>query len=200
MAPDNDDNDFLTGRVPEPDAEPTAAERAHAKTFADLIDKTLSGHTPPAMSTDDRTLLEVATVIRAASGNALLDAAKQRSLVEDALRQAIGGAGSSAATTGSVVPITRSRARRWAPWAVAATSTLVAAAVLILWVRTPPRIVTHTVPAAQNLPETWKSRPADALIGPITKEHAGDASARIDTIFADRLDGYRELRLRGRKP
>jgi len=197
MAPDNND-DFLTGTVPEPDAEPTAAERAHARTFADLIDKTLSGHTPPAMSTDDRTLLEVATVIRAATGNALLGTAKQRSIVEDALRQAVGGAGST--SSGSVVPITRGRARRWAPWAVAATSTLVAAAVLILWVRTPPRVVTHTVPAAQNLPETWKSRPADALIGPITKEHAGDASARIDTIFADRLDGYRELRLRGRKP
>ena len=32
--PKNDDNDFLTGTVPDPDAEPTAAERAHAKTFA----------------------------------------------------------------------------------------------------------------------------------------------------------------------
>jgi hypothetical protein len=109
MAPDNDnhDDDFLT-TVPEPDAEPTTAERAHARTFADLVDKTLSG-------------------------------------------------------------------------------------------RTPPRIITRTAPAAQLLPETWTSRPADPLIGPI-KKNVGDASARIDTIFADRLDGYRELRLRGRKP
>jgi hypothetical protein len=200
MAPDNDnDDDFLTGTVPEPDAEPTAAERAHARTFADLVDKTLSGRTPAAMSTDDRALIEVATVIRAAAGNVELAAAKRRSLVEDALRQAVGGAGSSGAAGGSVVPITRSRARRWAPWAISAASTLAAAAVLILWVRTPPRIITRTAPAAQLLPETWTSRPTDPLIGPIKKD-VGDASARIDTIFADRLDGYRELRLRGRKP
>jgi hypothetical protein len=44
-------------------------------------------------------------------------------------------------------------------------------------------------------------RSADALIGPISRESAGDASARIDAIYADRLDGYRERRLaRGRKP
>ena len=201
MAPDNNDDDILTGTVPEPDAEPTAAERAHAKTFADLVDKTLSGRTPPAMSTDDRALIEVATVIRAAAGNVELGAVKRRSIVEDALRQAVGGrSGSSASVSGSIVPITRGRARRWAPWAVATTSTLVAAAVLILWIRTPARIV--TVPGATptaRLPETWTSRPTDPLIGPI-KKNVGDASARIDTIFADRLDGYRELRLRGRKP
>ena len=106
--PADQDDDFLTGTVPEPDAEPTAAERAHAKTFADLVDKTMSGRTPPAMSTDDRALIEVATVIRAAAGNVELGAAKRRSLVEDALRQAIGGSGASGSTAGSVVPITRS--------------------------------------------------------------------------------------------
>src|SRR6185312_8206844 len=112
--PTNDDNDFLTGPVPEPDAEPTAAERAHAKTFADLVDKTLAGRTPPAMSADDRALLEVATVIRAASGKVSLPEPTQRSIVEGALRQAVGGAGAK-----DVVPITRGRVRRWAPWAIA---------------------------------------------------------------------------------
>src|SRR5450432_4629011 len=93
MSPKNDDDDdLLTGRIPEPDDEASASERAHAKTFADLIDKTLAGRTPPAaMSADDRALLEVATVIRAASGNAELAACKRRSIVEDALRQAVGG-------------------------------------------------------------------------------------------------------------
>ena len=149
------------------------------------------------MSTDDRALIEVATVIRAAAGNVELGAARRRSLVEDALRQAVGGHGTT--SSGSVVPITRGRGRRWAPWAISAASTLAAAAVLILWVRTPPRIITRTTPATQLLPETWTSRPTDPLIGPIKKD-VGDASARIDTIFADRLDGYRELRLRGRTP
>src|SRR5262249_59470758 len=86
---DNDD-DVLDGAIPDPDAEPTAAERVHAKTFADLVDKTLAGRTPPAMSADDRALLEVATVIRAASGGLELAPSKQRSVIEDALRQAMG--------------------------------------------------------------------------------------------------------------
>ena len=193
-----DDDDILTGPVPAPDAEATPTERAHAKTFADLVDKTLAGRTPPAMSADDRTLLEVATVIRAASGNAELSATKRRSLVEDALRQAVGG--TSASVRSSVTPIERAR-RRWVPWAIAATSTLVAAAaVLLLWFGRAER-VHGTSPVAQPTPVHWKPRPADPLIGPISRDRAGDASTRIDTIYADRLAGYRERRLaRGRKP
>jgi hypothetical protein len=193
-----DDDDILTGPVPAPDAEATPSERVHAKTFADLVDKTLAGRTPPAMSADDRALIEVATVIRAATGKVELPAAKRRSLVEDALRQAVGGAGGG--VSGSVVPIERAR-RRWLPWAIAGASTLVAAAaVLVLWLRGPGPRVDHP-DLAQQLPARWISRPADPLIGPISRDRVGDASTRIDTIYADRLDGYRERRLaRGRKP
>jgi hypothetical protein len=193
------DDDILSAPIPEPDDEATPSERARAKTFADLVDKTLSGRTPPAMSADDRALLEVATVIRAAHGNTELPQAKQRSLVEDALRQAIGqkpSAGSSLSTT----PIMRGRARRMAPWLIAGTTTLVAAAaLLLLWLR--PHGARDVTTSAQQVPLTWKSRPSDPLIGPIARERAGDASARIDYIFADRLDGYRERRLsRGGSP
>jgi hypothetical protein len=182
-----DDDDILTGPVPDPDAEPTAAERAHAKTFAELIDKTLAGRTPPAMSADDRALLEVATVIRAASGKVELAASVRKSAVEDALRQAVGGAGAS-----SAIPITRGRTRRWAPWVVAATSSLVAAAaIVLLFLRPAPR---HTA-AAQALPTAWTSRPTDPLFGPIDRARDADASTRIDTIFADRLDGFRDRQL-----
>ncbi len=200
MATD-DKHDILTAPVPPPDAEATASERSHAKTFADLVDKTLAGRMPPAMSADDRTLLEVTTVIRAAHGNAELGAAKTRSIVEEALRQAVGG--NPAATSGNVTPIpSQMRSRRWAPWAIAAASTIVAAAaVLLFWLRNPAQ-PTHAPETAQSaVPMQWKSRPADPLIGPIAREHVGDASTRIDTIFADRLDGYRERTLaRGRKP
>ncbi|HEY5952227.1 MAG TPA: hypothetical protein VIV40_42305 [Kofleriaceae bacterium] len=191
------DDDILTGPVPAPDAEATPTERAHAKTFADLVDKTLAGRTPPAMSADDRALLEVATVIRAASGNVELAADKRRSLVEDALRQAVGG---SSAVGSGVTPISRAR-RRWVPWAIAGASTLVAvAAVLLLWLRGAP-VRTDEPGVADVTPLHWKPRPADALIGPISRENAGDAITRIDTIYADRLDGYRERQLaRGRKP
>jgi len=182
------DDDILTSPVPEPDAEATAAERAHAKTFADLVDKTLSGRTPPAMSADDRALLEVATVIRAASGNVPLAPGKQRSIVEDALRQAIGGPSTSMPS--GVTPI--ASRRRWLPWTVAAGSSLVAAAALaMLWLRAPEQAPM----AAAAAPTTWKSRSADPLIGPIARERAGDASSRIDYIFADRMDGYRDRRL-----
>jgi hypothetical protein len=191
---DNDD-DILTAPVPEPDDEPSASERARAKTFAELVDKTLSGRTPPAMSADDRALLEVATVIRAASGGMELAPSRQRNLIEDALRQAVGG--NVAATSLSTTPISRARARRWVPWMIAGTTSLVAAAAMVmLWVRTPKQ---QQLPAASAVKEEWYSRPTDKLIGAIPAERAGDASARVDTIFADRLDGYRDRLLSGRR-
>jgi hypothetical protein len=197
MANKPTDDDILTGPVPAPEMEASPSERTHAKTFADLVDKTLAGRTPPAMSTEDRALLEVATVIRAASGNVELSATKRRSIVEDALRQAVGG--TSATTSGSAVPISRARSRRWVPWAVAGASTLVAiAAVLLFWLRAPQQA--QPAPETAVIPTTWKSRPADPLIGKIEPSAVGDAATRIDTIFADRLDGYRERTLARRKP
>lgn len=193
--PTNED-DFLTAAIPEPDAEATPSERMHARTFADIIDKTLTNKTPAAMSADDRALIEVATVIRAANGSIELAPEKQRSIVEDALRQAIGGA--AASTSGAVTPIGKPRSKRWVPWAVSAVATAIAAAaVLVLWLRAPKTRVVHE-PAMARLPDTWFSRPVDPLIGPIARESAGDASSRIDYIFADRLDGYRDRRLSGR--
>jgi hypothetical protein len=194
MALDPPPDDLLDGRIPDPDDEPSAAELAHARTFASLVDKSFAGRPPAAMSTDDRALLEAATVIRAGSGMVELSSAKQRSLVEEALRRAVGGGG---VAVSSSLPITRMRAKR-APWIVAAAAMLVAAAALSLWLRAPRQVATTM--RAPAVPETWKSRPADALVGPIRREHAGDASARLDAIFADRLDGFRERRLRGGKP
>jgi len=185
------DDDTLTGSVPDPEAEPTPAELAHARRFAELVDKTLAGRTPPAMSADDRALLEVATVIRAARGQLELAPARQRAVVEDALRQAIGAEPSPG---GSVTPIARAPARRWAPWVVAGASTLVAAAaLLVLWLR--PAEPPGAPIGRATVPAEWTSRSADALIGPIARDRAGDASARIDAIFADRLDGFRARRL-----
>jgi hypothetical protein len=185
------DDDILTAPVPEPDDEPTAAERAHAKTFADLVDKTLSGRTPPAMSADDRALLEVATVIRAASGNLELPAAKQRTVIEDALRQAIGGNVPSSSL--STTPITRARSRRL-PWVIATSTSLVAAAAIVmLWVRT------GTKPTVVGPAAGPRKQSVDALVGQISPERAYDAATRADAIFADRLDLYRERWLSGKR-
>jgi hypothetical protein len=195
MATQDDDN---VARIPDPDVEPTAAELAHARRFAELVDKTLAGRTPPAMSADDRALLEVATVIRAAHGSLELAPGQQRAVVEDALRQAIGSAPAGAGR-GEVTSIAdgRARLRRRAPWIVAGTSTLIAAAVIaLLWLRIPGDAARgNPVARGAEVPEEWTSRPADALVGPIARDHAGDAGARIDAIFADRLDGFRTRRL-----
>jgi hypothetical protein len=195
------DEDILTGSVPDPEAEPTEAELAHARRFAELVDKTLSGPTPPAMSADDRALLEVATVIRATRGNLELAPSQQHAAVEDALRQAIGTGPARPAAVTSIVGA-RARLRRRAPWIVAAASTLAAvAAIAALWLRTPGAARGNPVARHAELPEEWTSRPADSLIGPIARDHAGDAGARLDAIFADRLDGFRTRRLtRGGKP
>jgi hypothetical protein len=186
----DDDDDLLDGPIPDPDAEPTAAERAHARAFAELVDKTMAGRTPPAMSADDRALLEVATVIRAASGQVELAASARRSVVEDALKQAVGGVpAASASLGGGATPIAAARQRRWLPWSVAGVSTAVAAAAVVaLWLGVgarPAKAPAGTRRAVATV------RSADELIGPIAREHAGDASDRIDAIFADRLDGYR---------
>jgi hypothetical protein len=187
---DNNDDDILARRVPEPDDEPTSAERAHAKTFGELVDKALAGRTPAAMSTDDRALLEVATVIRAAGGEVMLPAAKRAAIIEDALRIAVGGA---AAARSAPIARGKATARRWLPWTIAGASTLVAAAAVIaLWARPVHRAPTA---AATHVPAAWRSRSADALIGPIERAHAGDAGTRIDAIFADRLDGFRDRSL-----
>ena len=133
-------------------------------------------------------------MIRATHGAVELAASKQRAAVEDALRQAIGA---SPAGGGSVTPIARARTRmRRAPWIVAGTTTLVAAAAIaMLWLRTPGGAGRGNPVARRAVPEEWTSRPADSLVGPIARDHAGDAGARIDAIFADRLDGFRTRRL-----
>ncbi|MGE0870141.1 MAG: hypothetical protein AB7P03_16370 [Kofleriaceae bacterium] len=195
MANANDDDDILSGPVPAPDEEASPGERSHAKTFGDIIDKALIGRAPAAMSTDDRALLEVATVIRAASGNVELTLAKQHSIVEAALRQAV-GMGTAA---GAVAPIERARSRRWLPWTIAGVSTAVAAAAVLVLVLRSPQAIRPDAPVSESaqLPTEWLSRPADPLIGPIARERAGDAVSRIDYLFADRLDGFRERRLAG---
>jgi hypothetical protein len=104
----------------------------------------------------------------------------------------VGGAGAGASA--AAIPIQRAR-RAKTPWIVAGVSSLVAAAaVLLLLLQKPPARETPAAPTAETH-ETWKSRPSDPLVGRISEENSGEAAARIDAIFADRLDGYRERTL-----
>ena len=206
----NDDDHLDPGPVPDPDAEPTPAEKAKARAFGELVDKVVAGRSPAAMSAEDRALVEVATVIRAAEG--LIDLAPQRksALIESALRRAIDKprghetvpppvAEDAPAPVADVIPIEPRRWKQRAPWLVAVASTVVAVAALALLMVRPARKTEAPAPApVAELPDEQRSRPADALIGIIPQERAGDASSRVDAIFADRLDGYRELARGGR--
>jgi hypothetical protein len=196
--------------IPAPDAVADGAEKARARAFGDLIDKVIAGKAPAAVPAEERALLEVATVIRAATRPVDLGAVKTRSIVESALATAIerkGGGGPARLTDPSVpvpgvVPIGHARAKRLAPWIIAGATSLVAAAAIALLLMRP------AAPAQQSadrtpprpLPAQLRSRPADPLIGVIARapslDDAGGATMmRIDTIYADRLAGYRERTL-----
>ncbi|HVK76203.1 MAG TPA: hypothetical protein VM734_22910 [Kofleriaceae bacterium] len=206
-----DDDDLRLGPIPGPDAPADAGEKTRARAFGDLVDKVLAGRTPAAVPAEDRALLEVATALRAAVRPVELPAARQRAVVEAALATAIerrgGGGGGprltdpSIAVAGDVVPLRRARARRLAPWIVAGVSSAVAAAAIALLVlgRAPQAPAAPQAAQAAPLPAHLRSRPADALIGAIPGEASGDALGRIDTIYSDRLAGYRERTL-GRAP
>jgi hypothetical protein len=184
--------DFLDGEVLDPDAPASAAERAHATSFAELIDKAMAGRTPPALASDERALLEVSAVVRAAAGHAELGAPQRRAVVEEALVQAL-GARDHGPRVSMAMAAPRSRAARWLPWGLAAAASMVAvAAVALLWLRAPQQVV---VSGAAAVPPQWRSRPADPLVGEIQREAAADAAARIDSIYSDRMDGYRDATL-----
>ena len=201
--------------IPDPDTEPTAAEKASARAFGELVDRVIAGRgAPAAMSPDDRALVEVATVIRGASGKLELDPDRASSLIDAALVAAVDKDRPRSASLpppiatppnlrGDAPLISFDRAgrrfvRRFVPLAIGIAA---AAAAAIIGFETgadrqrAPRPIEHRAPLA----ETLRSRPADDLVGVITRDRDGDAATRIDAIYADRLDGYRELSLRHAK-
>ena len=195
---------------PAPDDVADAAEKAHARAFGDLIDKVMAGRTPSAVPAEDRALLEVATVIRAASRPVELGAARTRSIVEAALGTAIERRGGSTRLTDpslpvpGVVPIGRARARRVAPWVIAGVTSVVAVAAVALLLLRPAAPAPEAPATAAVTPIHQRSRPADPLIGVIAATPSLDgasraAVSRIDTIYADRLAGFRERTLDGQR-
>jgi hypothetical protein len=218
------------------DDEPvTPGEQARAEAFGRLVDGLLAGDPmPPAMDSDDRALVEAATVVMASSRAIEPAPERTRRLVDQALEAAIlrrAGAPLGPADSGERTPLpvslvqpaedpnersvtdvtTRRRRRsdqaaRVLPWAVAS---LAAAAAIVLFIARPPQ--KERTPGGDETAEAAPvrdvplavsntSRPADPLVGRIAKADRSKASERIDLIYADRLEGYRDLTFRRALP
>ena len=214
MTDDRRDDD-----IPTPDAPETEAERARARSFARLVDGLIDGEaTPPALAAEDREMLETASLVRAAVREPTLDAQRTRSIIDQAFGAALGLAPAPAAEPtdelgkkraedgpSSMRPVRpernadrRSAWSRRVPWAVAG----LAAAAAIAFAVVRPGEQTRTVEQVIEQPayaEIHRSRPASPLVGRIDKSNADRASDRIDLIVADRMAGYRDLYLRGKK-
>ncbi|HEU5055288.1 MAG TPA: hypothetical protein VFU21_02130 [Kofleriaceae bacterium] len=144
------------------DAPVTAGEQARAEAFGRLVDGLLAGDPlPPAMDSDDRALVEAATVVMASSRAIEPAPERTRRLVDQALEAAIlrrggaaasdqpaapmalvpGGGGEEDPNERSVTDVTTRRRRRSdqvarvLPWAVAS---LAAAAAIVLYIARPP--------------------------------------------------------------
>lgn len=187
--------------IPEPDLPATDSEKHRARAFGDLMDDMLAGEAPPpAVEANQRDLLEMATSLRAQIGHMPLADDRRDDLIDSAFRAAVGAPATQSVDAGAAEAASmsdwRARSRKVIPW-VGMVAAAAAAAVLLL-TRPAPR--THTVETVVERPVLsiqHLSRPSDALIGKIDPARAGDATSRIDMIYADRLAGYRDLRLRG---
>ncbi len=198
------------------DRDDKRADKKRAEGFSKLVDGVLNEESmPPALDADDRALLETATMIKASTQEVKLSSARVQELVDQALEQAVTGGRrlSIVPELDAAIPepipredtdiirLSRRRADRVIralPWVVAGVA---AAAALLLFLSRPENISSSAREqlAQKPIPHYQLSRPADPLVGQITPDGAALASSRLDIIYADRMAGYRELTLSGKK-
>ncbi len=192
-------DDTRNDGIPEPNLPASDSERIRARSFGKLVDDLTEGAAaPPALAAETRELLDLAATMRDALGDPGrrhgLERARRDRIIDDAFRASVGAPASSTGG-GSVTRLADRRRGRFARYAPYAVAVVAVAAAVFLFVTRPSQQPAKSQPPA--LAEFNYSRPADALIGKIPRDRAGDASARIDIIYADRLAGYRDLQLRG---
>ena len=191
-----DDDDRLDA-IPEPDDAANSSERMRAAQFASLLDHDAVGALPAALELETRHNLEIAVALQAVAGHHQLADADAAAMVASVLRNAAAQAVPAPKLDQLAAQRQRKQERNRTastrmPWIIAAASTIVAAAAIVMLMLRPA--VTPRAPAALPLPLAWQSRPADALVGAIDRADAGNAAMRIDAIYADRLNGYRNAR------
>lgn len=198
--------DFKDEAIPTPDAQATAEEEARAKRFAELVERVQSGQgLPPALDIEDRELLEMTGIISASAHARELPAKRVSSIVDDAMRQAIGlgVAGSASSLSGAEDELSGRRKRKTAGIASVVVLAAAAAAALLLYFRAdtstepsgPSMVTAQSTESSAQLSTIHVSRPADDLVGEIAREQSGNARERIDRIYADRMTGFRDLHL-----
>ena len=177
-------------------------ERRAAQQLGQLVDDLIAGtsrsraHADAEPGDSDQAtpaeLAELATMIRANAGREHLSAARAVDLVEMSVRKGAGIADLPAAAQARHL----GASRRWLPWAWAGVATAAAAALALAFVL--PRAQTKqpdvAIAPAATVPTAWQSRSPDDVVGRIDRASSGRADQRIDAIFADRLDGYRDRR------
>lgn len=199
-------SDDHTGPVPAPTAPADPAEKVQAERFGALVSTLVGGaKLPPAMDPDDRMLLDVAAMIRAGAGEVSLSQKRARQIAGDAIALSREGKRPPSISTepeqvaregaeDELLQRRRSRIKVVLPWTV---TVVAAAAAALMWITRPTNPITRGTSSHKTttLSELQLSRPADPVVGIIARADAHRASARIDAIYADRLDGYRSLTL-----
>jgi hypothetical protein len=205
MSTEHDDRDD----IPDADAPASRTEETGAAEFADNVSRVLDGERlPPAMTAEQRSLANFASMIRSSTRDVVLSEEKRTSIVSQALgRAAKDERPLSISAIEAIQPIKKDKNKDEVkdsggdpgsgknlllPWSLALVAS---AAALALWFGT--RNPATSAPRADSveIKEHHRSRHSDALIGAIARQDSDRASARIDVIFANRMHGYRDLQL-----
>ena len=162
--------------------EPSEEELREARALGDSLDRVLAGDRPR----DE--LSAAALMVQASVNEQPLEQRRRDHLVEQALDEA--GARRRARTMRRVVPVVV---------ALAASVLLVVTGGLLSLTRqgeVPPAASSPAMPGAASASVSVQtlSRPSDDLMGRPFKDRAG-ASRRLDTVFSDRMRGYRMVML-----
>ena len=153
---------------------PTEEELREAEALGATTDRLLAGEALAEADGQAR----AAQLIRASYHEERLAEGRRDELIQQAMRQALAR------------PVALPRRRRVAVGslvALAASLLLVIGAGLMVWQAGPAR--RHVT---QEPPRQMLSRSSDALMGRPFADRAG-ASSRLDLIFADRMNGYRQV-------
>jgi hypothetical protein len=168
-------NERRTGKDwPEDELPPDEEELGAAREFGEHLDRALQGEQLP----DAAGLLAAARMARLAFGpEERLAEARRNAIIEEGMRRAL----------------TRRarRPQRWLAPAFAVAASLLLVTSLSLFVSLPQRSARAPISAVS--PRTL-SRPSDELMGKPFTDRAG-ASSRLDLVYADRLNGYRQVML-----